>query len=384
MKNRNIICAALLSALVCFPLLQTQAAGEGVALPNFNTANGDHALFHLTDGIANTAMGWYAQFALTDGSFNTAFGAGALDLNNSTENGGFGVAALLLNTTGARNNAVGSVALLNNDSGSFNNAHGGQALTTNVSGTQNNAFGDRALRDCTGSLNTAFGDDALILTTGSSNTGLGNNAGSTITTGGNNTCLGNAAGNGISTASNQVAIGVAATGPFADISNTCFIRSIYNQPVSNGASQQDVYVDSNNVLGFAVSSRRYKTDIHPMGKASEVVYGLKPVTFKYKTGGGTQYGLIAEDVAQVAPDLVFRDADGNVNTVRFEQISSLLLNEFLKEHKKVEEQQANISQLKSEMQTMVAQLKEQAAQIQKVSAQLEVSKAPPQVVVNKP
>ena len=97
-----------------------------------------------------------------------------------------------------------------------------------------------------------------------------------------------------------------------------------------------------------------------------------------------QYGLIAEDVAEVAPDLVFRDTDGNVNTVRFEQISSLLLNEFLKEHKKVEEQQASISQLKGEMQTMVAQLKEQAAQIQKVSAQLEVSKAPPQVVVNKP
>src|SRR5262245_3552018 len=135
-----------------------------------------------------------------------------------------------------------------------------------------------------------------------------------------------------------------------------------------------------------------------MGKASEVLYGLKPVTFKYKTGGGTQYGLIAEEVGEVAPELVFRDNEGNVNTVRFEQVGSMLLNEFLKEHKKVEEQQSkidnqqsSIAELKSTvalqqkgMEVLTAQLKEQAAQFQKVSAELEVNRPAPHMVVNKP
>ncbi len=184
----------------------------------------------------------------------------------------------------------------------------------------------------------------------------------------------------------MVAINVAAAGPFANISNTCFIGSIFNQPVSDGATQQDVFVDQFNVLGFAVSSQRYKHDIHPMDKASDALLKLKPVTFKYNSDqkGTTQYGLIAEEVAEVAPNLVFRDNDGQVQSVRYHQVNAMLLNEFLKEHKKVEEQQATISALKNEVQTVVAQLKEQAAQIQKVSAQLEVSKPAPQVVTNKP
>ncbi len=134
----------------------------------------------------------------------------------------------------------------------FNNAHGRQALFTST-GSQNNAFGDLALLSNTsGNFNTAMGDDALVSnTTGSSNTAVGDEAGAGITTGSNNTCVGKNAGLGISTASNQVAIGVAAAGPFANTSNTCFIRSIWNQPVGNGASQQDVFVDSNNVLGFS-------------------------------------------------------------------------------------------------------------------------------------
>ena len=123
-----------------------------------------------------------------------------------------------------------------------------------------------------------------------------------------------------------------------------------------------------------------------MDKASEAILALKPVTFEYKNDkkGTPQYGLIAEDVAEVNPNLVVRDKNGEILSVHYEQVWNMMLNEFLKEHKKVEEQQASISQLKSEMQTMVAQLKEQAAQIQKVSAQLEVNKPAPQVVVNKP
>ena len=146
-----------------------------------------------------------------------------------------------------------------------------------------------------------------------------------------------------------------------------------------------MFIDSNNNLGTIVSSRRYKHDIQPMDKASEVILALKPVTFKYNSDvkGTPCFGLIAEDVVQADRDLVVRDKNGELQTVRYEQINAMLLNEFLKEHKKVEQQQTSIGQLKSEMQTMVAQLKEQAAQVQKVSAQLEVNKAAPQTVANK-
>jgi hypothetical protein len=154
------------------------------------------------------------------------------------------------------------------------------------------------------------------------------------------------------------------------------------------------------VLGFVPSSKRFKHDIQPMDRASEKLYGLNPVTFKYNTDktGRTQYGLIAEEVAEVASDLVFRHNNGEIATVRFEQIGMMLLNEFLKEHKKVEEQQskiddqqASIAELRSMvaqqqkgMEVLTAQLKEQAAQMQKVSAQLEMSKPATKIVVNEP
>ena len=144
-----------------------------------------------------------------------------------------------------------------------------------------------------------------------------------------------------------------------------------------------VRVGSDNKLGTVVSSRRFKHDIKPMDKASEAVLALKPVTFHYKsdTTNTSRFGLIAEDVAEVSPELVIPDKEGKPLSVRYEDVNVMLLNEFLKEHKKVEDQQASISQLRSEMQTMVAQLKEQAAQIQKVSARLEVRKPAPQVAV---
>ena len=135
-----------------------------------------------------------------------------------------------------------------------------------------------------------------------------------------------------------------------------------------------------------LSSRKFKKDIAPIDKLSEGILALRPVTFHWKSDNTNEpeFGLVAEEVAEVNLDWITRNPQGEVTGVRYETIPVLLLNEFLKEHKKVEEQQASISQLKSEMQTMVAQLKEQAAQIQKVSAQLEVSKTAPQVVANKP
>jgi hypothetical protein len=168
-------------------------------------------------------------------------------------------------------------------------------------------------------------------------------------------------------------------------SSSCFIGGVFNQTPAAGSHA--VVVGPNNKLTDAtLSSRKFKKDITPIDKLSEGILALRPVTFHWKSDNTNEpeFGLVAEEVAEVNLDWITRNPQGEVTGVRYDTIPVLLLNEFLKEHKKVEEQQASISQLKSEMQTMVAQLKEQAAQIQKVSAQLEVSKTAPQVVANKP
>jgi (2Fe-2S) ferredoxin len=175
----------------------------------------------------------------------------------------------------------------------------------------------------------------------------------------------------------MIAIGAPGAGSFADANHTCFIGSIYGEPTSDIPSTLPVLIDSNNVLGTAASSRRYKHDIKPMTKASEAVFALKPVSFVYNSDktGTTLFGLIAEEVAKVAPNLVaYRD--GVAFSVKYDQVNVMLLNEFLKAHRRMEEQDKRIEEL-------TAQLKEQASQIQKVSAQLEMSKPGPQVVANK-
>ena len=389
MKNRSSITifATILSVLACFGLAFGAAGPESPdpsPFPvNSNTADGYRALENSGNAF-NSAFGWFSLFNNTDAFFNTGVGAGTLFFNNGSPNTAVGAAALFFNTTGGADNAFGVNALRDNDTGTFNNAHGREALFNNVSGNENNAFGDLALLNSDSFGNSAFGDDALInVTSGDNNTGVGNEAGNSILDGSNNVCIGNNAGIGIVSASNQVAIGVPAAGPFADISNTCFIGSIFNQPVSDAGTAQDTYVDQFNVLGFLPSSKRFKHDIKPMDKASGAILALKPVTFKYNTdkNGKTQYGLIAEEVAEVAPDLVFRDKNGDVQTVRSEQINMMLLNEFLKEHKKVQNLEATVAQHQKGMEVLTAQLKEQAAQIQKVSAQLEVNKPATKVAV---
>ena len=388
MKNRTIIFTTVLSVLVCFGLCQQVQSATDTPDPGSvslsNTADGHLALPGVT-GIYNSAFGFYALLSNGAANFNTGVGAGTLLVNTGNQNTAVGAGALLSNTTGEDNNAVGAFALFNSTTGSFVNGHGREALFSNVDGSQNNGFGDRALHsNVSGNFNTAVGDDVLFNSTGDGNTAVGNNAGDSITTGSNNTCIGNGAGAGIVDGSDIIAIGTPAAGVFANFGPTCFIGGI-NEPTGDPGSTVAVLIDSNNNLGTSVSSRRFKHDIKPMDKASEALLALKPVTFKYNhdVKGSTQYGLIAEEVAQANPQLVaYRD--GEPYAVKYDQINAMLLNEFLREHKKVEEQQASISQLKSEMQTMVAQLKEQAAQIQKVSAQLEVNKPGAQVVANKP
>jgi hypothetical protein len=376
MKSRKIIFTMVLSAVVCFGLCQqvqsaTDTPDPG-SVPPGNTADGQLALLSITSGIYNSAFGFYAALSISDASFDTAVGAGALLLDTAGENTAVGAGALFSNSTGSDNNAVGAFALFNNTTAFFNNAHGHEALFANVDGGENNAFGDLAMENNTsGASNTAIGDDALRFNVdGSFNVAVGDEAG---------TGLG-------ASVNNCIAINVPGAGPFATFDNTCFIGSIFDQPVSDVGTQEAVFVDQFNVVGITASSRRFKHDIQPMDKASEAILALKPVTFKYNAdkNGRTQYGLIAEEVATVNPDLVVQHKDGEISTVRYEQVNAMLLNEFLKEHKKVQSLETTVAQQQKGMEVLTAQLKEQAAQIQKVSAQLEVNKPAPQVVTNKP
>jgi hypothetical protein len=339
--------------------------------PGFNTAEGQIALFSLTTGAANTAVGFRSLFSETEGSFNTATGAGALLFNTAGENTAFGAAALLFNTTGMLNTAVGAAALSNNTLGQFNTADGHRALDLNITGDSNTAVGESALLSNTaGDSNTAIGLDALANnTTGARNVALGVGAGLEVTTANNVICIG----------SNNV-FG-------ANVSNTCFIDNIRGVTTQN-ANAIPVLIDPAGQLGTMSSSRRFKDDIKPMDKASEAVLALKPVTFHYKSDktNRPEFGLIAEDVAAVNHDLVVRDENGDIYTVRYEAVNVMLLNEFLKEHRKLEEQGATITQQRKDFEAALARQQKQiealTAGLQKVSAQLEVSKPAPQTAQN--
>jgi hypothetical protein len=203
--------------------------------------------------------------------------------------------------------------------------------------------------------------------------------------------LGASVGGSVTTANNVICIGASG----ANVDNSCFIGNIYFnvQPIV-GTDPDSVTITSTGRLGRGnVSSRRYKHDIKPMENASEVLYALKPVSFRYnKEYDATQtlaFGLIAEEVAEVYPDLIGRNPKGEPESVRYEQINAMLLNEFLKEHRKVEEQsheilvrRATISELKKEIETVVARLKEQDSKIQRVSDQIELSIPAPQMVLS--
>jgi hypothetical protein len=360
---------------VCFafsPRAQAKEKPDGdVGL--FSTAEGTGALFSLTDGIENTAIGFQALYSNTFGSFNTASGAYALSDNTiGFDNTANGDIALASNTTGGGNTATGFEALLGNKTGGDNTATGSAALISNT----------------TGGGNTANGVAALFHNNGSDNIALGYLAGMNLTTGDNNIAIGN---EGVAAEANTIRVGTQGT------QTNAYIAGIFPVSVPNGLG---VVVDSTGHLGTVASSQRFKDAIKPMDKASEAILALKPVTFHYKKEldpeGIPQFGLVAEEVEKVNPDLVARDADGKVYTVRYEAVNAMLLNEFLKEHRKVEQQETTITQLKSraakqdaiaaqqqeEIKALTASLKEQASQIQKVSDQLEVSKPAPRTVLN--
>jgi hypothetical protein len=347
---------------------------------NGNTASGFDALYGNVDGNANTAFGIGALSNNIHGDANTAVGASALSSSTGNYNTAIGWAALEDNTADG-NTATGYQALRNNTTGSFNTATGHHALGSNTVGITNTAVGNGALQmNQTGSSNTAVGNGALSVGAGDNNIALGAGAGGGLLTGSSNIFIGNFGGDG----SHSILIG----NPQEHFQT--FIAGIYGNTAIAGLP---VYISPAHKLGTTTSSKRFKENIQPMAKASEAVLALKPVSFRYKKEidpeGRSQFGLVAEDVEKVNPDLVVRDKDGKPYTVRYDQVNAMLLNEFLKEHKKVEdqrrkiqEQENTITELKKEMETVIACLRQHDSKIQSVSHQIELNKIALQMTAN--
>ena len=356
-KNKTILPVLITLTLACFALAQNVQA---VVPPpdghyaNENTAEGKDALFSLTTGADNTALGFQALYNVTTTFENTAVGS----------------QALLSNTVGTRNVAVGSQALWSLTNGDSNIAVGGGSLAHSESGN----------------FNTALGRRALSRTLEHQNTGLGFYAGSNNDGGTNNIYIGNVGPVPIGTESNTIRIGTQ-TATVATLGNppveshpmpahtATFIAGISGVAVMGPA----VHVSSSGQLGAQASSRRFKDDIKPMDKASEAILALEPVSFRYKKEidpeRTPEFGLVAEDVEKVNPDLVVRDADGKAYTVRYEAVNAMLLNEFLKEHGKVEKLETTVARQQKQIDAF-------SAALQKVSTQLELSKAAPRTVLN--
>jgi uncharacterized coiled-coil protein SlyX len=336
---------------LCSTLQAVTPAPDG-GYPGANTAEGQNALQSLTSGIHNTALAYQTLFSNTTGHDNMATGFQAL-FSNTTGNydTANGSQALYKNTTGNDNTATGFRALYSNTTGFNNTANGYEALVFNTTGHDNIANGFKALYNNTAGFdNTANGSQALLHnTTGSSNIALGGEAGFSLTTGSFNIDIGNP---GVAGEADTIRIG------FQGTQSATFIAGI--RGVTTGhADAVPVVIDSLGQLGTVSSSRRFKKEIKPMDQTSQAILGLQPVTFQYKSDktGRSQFGLIAEEVADVNPDLVVRDAEGEIYSVRYEAVNAMLLNEFLKEHRKVEEQEGKVQ----EQETAITQLKSTAA-----------------------
>jgi hypothetical protein len=395
-------------AIGSFALFNNDNTGHGVA--NDNIAVGFGALSSNNDGADNTAVGFNA-LANNQASGLTAVGAGALSGNDSAvRNTAVGFQALFNNDVTRHgvaigNTAVGASALLSNTDGAGNTADGASALMDNVIGSSNTAVGVQALEHNTNDFNTAVGFSALgLATAGLRNTAVGDAALENLVSGHDNIAIGVDAGSSL-TGSESLNIDIGNFGATGD-GSTIRIGSVSLQTATfiagingNGPFGATVQIDpATGQLGTNLSSARFKKDIDPMDKSSEVIFSLKPVTFHYKKDktNTQQWGLIAEEVAKVNPALIAADSEGKPYTVRYDQVNAMLLNEFLKEHRTVQEQGATIAQLKSTVGKQEAAAAKQEATIarqqkqiealttglQKVSAQLELSKAAPQTVLN--
>jgi len=317
---------------------QARATCQEGCLSSNNTTLGEDALLDLTTGTDNTALGFNALLSDTTGTYNTAVGSSALYANQGSNNSAFGAAALGANTTNS------------------------------------------------GSNNTAVGMDALFLSSGSNNTAIGASAGDSIQAGNDNIFIGFTAGEMVQGGSHNIEIAHHGTpGDIATIrigtkknQKNTYIAGITGVTVAGGVG---VIVDASGHLGTVTSSGRFKDNVRPMDKASEAILALQPVTFRYKhdldPDGIPQFGLVAEQVEKVNPDLVVRDDEGKPYTVRYEAVNAMLLNEFLKEHKALLEEHRTVEELKKQVAAL-------SAGLQKVTAELGGSRTPPQIVSNGP
>jgi hypothetical protein len=390
MKTSRASALSLLAALILPPLVLAVDPPPAGGYPNENTALGDNALFSLVSGSTglNTAVGFEALYGTTTGSNNT--GLGDHVLHNNTTGGantgvGFdalyqnttgtycvavGVDAMVANTTGGGSVGVGYTALSSNTTGYDNVAVGFGAMAFSTSGGYNTALGRSVMAfNTTGSENTAIGDAAMNQSSGSSNIAIGPSAGLNLA-GSNNIVIGQYGGQNLTKGSNNIEIGhegakkddaLIRIGTPGTQKQT-FVAGISGSTVADGVA---VMVNNKGQLGVATSSVRFKDDIQPMKDASDVLLSLQPVTFRYKKEldslGTPQFGLVAEQVAKVDPDLVARDDSGKPYTVRYEAVNAMLLNEFLKEHRKVEA-------LEEKVALLAATVEKQSTLIEKGSA----------------
>jgi hypothetical protein len=444
--QRKMILGLVLACIVFSSSARAVSPAPDGGYPGANTAEGDNALFSLTSGSYNTAIGSNALTQTTTGYYNTGVGAQALFSNiggyyntatglqalysntSGNYNSAYGVSGLTNNTTGNYNTAIGYNAMVRNTSGLYNTATGAQALFGNTTGNSNTAIGLQALYgNTTGNNNTAIGVSPLSSntngisntavgsyalysnttgfyntamgyalgsnSTGYDNTGIGDDALYGNTTGAANTALGAGAGLSLTTGNYNINIGYAVSGPAGEANTTrigdsnqtkTFISGISGVTATSGVA---VYVNSSGQLGTLTSSARFKEEIKPMDQASEAILGLTPVTFRYKhdidPDGIPQFGLVAEEVAKVNPDLVAKDAEGKVYTVRYEAVNAMLLNEFLKEHRKVQELEIRLQKQEERSQKEIKALGATlTSQIQQVSARVEKRTQSPRLVKN--
>jgi hypothetical protein len=369
------------------------ALGDG-ALSNDNpppddTGIGYHALYSDYNGGENTAVGSEALQNDTEGGAEVAVGFQALlDNTSGNYNVAIGADAMVDNTTGRDSVAIGYTALQNGTTGYGNVACGFGAMVFNGTGSSNTAVGNDAMANSSGGKNTALGSDAMNGATGSENTAVGGWAGINLA-GNNNIVLGYFAAQNVTSGANNIEIGnlgakkddaVIRIGDIKTQKKT-FVAGINGVTVSSGVA---VVVDKMGQLGVMTSSARFKDDIQPMKDASDVLLSLQPVTFRYKKEldslGTPQFGLVAEQVAKVDPDLVARDDSGQPYAVRYEAVNAMLLNEFLKEHRKVEALENRLADQDKINSAIRAALAAQAAQIQKVNAQSPTQQPAPRLV----
>ena len=403
LRHGLFLTALVLACLALSPMARAVDPPPDGGYSGNNTAEGDDALLRLTNGTDNTAVGFQALFNNSHGKNNTAVGSQALFSNEvSQHNTAVGFTALFSNTDGGGNTAVGESALYSNKFGGSNTAVGFDALISNISSYNNTAIGASALGNTTegysntatgvnalllnrvGQYNTATGSASLLNNTGSNNTALGYSALLDNTSGENNIAIGYEAGINLTTGNNNIAISNAGVTAESDTirigaqgtQTATYIAGIYLAPIGSGPV---VHVNAEGKLGTTPSSARFKEAIKPMDKASEAIFALKPVTFCYKheldPNGIPQFGLVAEDVEKVNPDLVARDADGKAYTVRYEAVNAMLLNEFLKAHRKLDQQQATIDRQQKQIEALTAT-------VQKVSDQIARTKPAPQLVAD--